>query len=249
MIWNRPVVGLALLLLGVTPAHAGSPLLIREADGLFLPPPADTPVYVYEVTWPQGISWNPWKSGEQAADDLRQTVRPEPFTVESLDERAHKLLVRTSPDGRDLMRRFGAQVAGPEVDSLRKACTEVFVSFAVGRSAPPLEGADFHPDRPCPSGREIDPERTLIIEGLDRRGHRLFVAASDDPRWAIYETVDAAGRFQLLRRGREASEDTYVTFAVPPFGDRLHSLKIWQFDAVGKGAVIARVKLAKERKR
>jgi len=245
VIWNRPVVGLALLLLGAASAHAGSPLLIREADGLFLPPPADTPVYVYEVTWPQGVSWNPWKSGEQAADDLRRTVRPEPFTVESLDEGAHKLLVRTSPDGRDLMRRFGAQVAGPEVDSLRKTCIEVFVSFAVGRSAPPLEDTDFHPDRQCPAGQEIDPERTLIVEGLDKRRHRLFVAASDDPRWAIHETVDDSGRFQLLRRGRDASEHTYVSFAVPPFGDRLDSLKIWQFDKHGVGAVIATVKLAK----
>lgn len=240
---------LALFMLGVTPAYAGSPLLIRQAGSLFLPPPADTPVYVYEVTWPRAHAWRPWKSGEQAADDLRSTVMPEPLTVERLDEEAHKLLVRTSPRGRDLMRDFGVQVAGPDVAVLRKTCTEVFVSFAVGRSAPPLESAGFYPDRPCPLGQEIDAERTLIIEGLDQRRHRLFAAASDDPRWAIYETLDAAGRFQLLRRGREASEDTYVRFAAPPFGDRLHSLKIWQFDANGKGVVIARVKLANGHKR
>jgi hypothetical protein len=43
--------------------------------------------------------------------------------------------------------------------------------------------------------------------------------------------VDDAGRFQLPRRGRDASEHTYVSFAVPPFGERLHSLEIWQFGA------------------
>lgn len=247
MIRNSYGLWAVLFLLSAAPV-ASAPLLVQEDGKLFLAAPSDTPVYVFEVTWPPRVSWPLWTDGPQAAEDLRRAVRPEPFTVESLDEGAHRVLVRTSAVGRDVLRLSGYRVAGPEVSSERKACTEVFVRFHVGQSAAPLEDANFYPNRQCPSGEEIDPSRKLIVEGLDRRHRRLFVAASDDPRWAIHETVDEAGHLRLLRKGRDESAQTYVSFAAPPFGDRLHVLKIWQFDDDGRGVVVATVKLVGEHK-
>lgn len=245
MIATKFIAAGALALSGAMHLPVVPPLLIRDGDDLLLPPPADTPVYVYLVTWPEGAVSNPWAGGERAADALRREVQPEPFMVESIDEARRTLLIRTSADGRDSLRRFGATVAGPEVDALRKSCTELLVEFAIGASGPPLRKPGVYPNRQCPAGARIDPDRTLIVEGLDTRRHRLFVAASDDPRWAIHESVRDDGTIKLLGKGRDKSRTSYVSFATPPTGERLRTLKVWQFDRMGRGIVIATIDLTR----
>ncbi len=243
MIASRYIAAGALALLSAMPLQAASPLLVRDGGDLLLPPPPDTPVYVYEVTWPDSGMWRKWESGEQAASDLRHDIRPQPFIVESIDEENHKLQVRTTAIGRELLRHAGLTVVGPETGATRETCIDMFVRFTIGASGPPLEEADVYRDRQCPLGEEIAPNRKLIIEGLDKRRHRLFVTASDDPRWGIYETVDENGKFKLLGMGRDEKKTTYVSFSAPPVGDRLTLLKIWQFDHKGKGKVIATIDL------
>lgn len=233
----------ALTVSGEVPAQEPAPLLIWEDQKLFLPPPADTPLYSVQVGWGRMSEWIPWVNGEQASEEVRIIVRPEPFEVESFDDDNQTLNVRTSGFGRFLLQRSFLHVFNP-ADTYgwgSETCDIISVGFKVGASAPPVGKVSKHHNRLCPHGEQVDTERNLIVEGLDGQGRRIFVALSDDPRWTIYETGDSSGRIELLRRGRDDDPETYVMFTVPPFGDDLAQIKIWQFEVDGESRVIATV--------
>ncbi|GAW41529.1 hypothetical protein SH203_01937 [Brevundimonas sp. SH203] len=233
----------ALTVSGGVPVQEPAPLLIWQDQTLFLPPPADTPLYSVKVGWGRMSEWTPWVNGEQASERIRRIVRPEPFEVEGFDDADQTLNVRTSAYGRSLLQRSLVQVFNP-VDEYAwgsETCDRTFVTFKVGASAPPVEPVSRNRNWLCPHGEQVDTERNLIVEGLDGQGRRIFVALSDDPRWNIHETGDSSGRIELLRRGRDDAPETHVEFTVAPFGDDLAQLKIWQFEADGESRVIATV--------
>jgi len=191
-----------------------------------------------EVTYPAD---RPWEDGADAVRELGFVMRPESFTVESIDEQAHKVLLRTTPFARDLLRHWGAKVAGPEDSARRPECARMFFDFTIGKTAPPLNDDEPTLNYFCGYAEYIDPERMLLVEGLDAARKRLFVASSPDSRWHIYETVDDKGQFSLLGRGREESAITDVDFAAPIYDERLSRLRIWQLNWKGKGKVIGTV--------
>lgn len=119
-------------------------------------------------------------------------------------------------------------------------CLKAFVEFDVGKTGPPKGQPIVRASDYCPDAEPVDPERKLVVEGVDRRGRRLFVALSDDPRWHIYEGADAQGNIRLLRRGRDPDPSTYVDFRAP-IDDRLARLLIWQIDEHAKGTPIATI--------
>jgi len=233
-----------------TPEASSPPLVVQEDQKLFLPPPPETPVVSVEVAWGRMSEWTPWVNGQQASEAIRKEVRPEPFMVDSIDETNHAVRIRTSAFGRSILQRSLFKVANPgdEYDWIHEACDEFIVNFKVGETGPALGDVGRYSDRLCPHGEEIDPERNLIVEGVNGQGHRIFVALSEDPRWHVYETGDATGAIELLRRGRDEDAETYVSFSVSPFSDDLEKLNIWQFDADGEGRVIAVVQLSNHNK-
>jgi hypothetical protein len=119
-------------------------------------------------------------------------------------------------------------------------CLKAFIGFDIGKTGPAKDDPIVRASDYCPAAEPVDPERELVVEGVDRRGRRLFVALSDDPRWHIYEGADAQGNIRLLRRGRDPDPSTYVDFRAP-IDDRLARLLIWQVDEDAKGRIIATI--------
>ena len=173
MIWNRHTVMVVLFLLGAMPAHAGAPLFIREGDALLLPPPADTPVYVYEVTWPEGSSWKPWEVGKQVAEDFRREVRPEPFTVESMDEQSAGVANNFSGHDLNTLRHIEQGHIGfgrrggllGNITSNRSPLTTISVTFSVA-SVPGAEAETVS----AKAGTAMRPVQTDVILSSWRGG-------------------------------------------------------------------------------
>lgn len=217
-------------------ARAGEPLVRKSEGDLILP--SGEPFYLFKVTYPVRAVW-----ADQAnvQSELAWRAKPEPLFIEGQDKVRREILVRTTLRGRDLLREAHLTVEGPDTPADRHDCVDLLVTFKIGAKAPPTEPVKPRAGVFCPWSGIIDPERHLVVEGLDRRGKRLYAVLADDPRWAIYETVDAQGKMQLLRRGREPATSTYVWFQAPDVGERLWRLKIWQFNPKGRGAPIAEV--------
>lgn len=231
------------LILGVAAAMAFAPTaraadpLVRKAEGQLVLPSSE-PLYLFKLTYPERAVW-----ADQVGvrSELAWRAKPEPLFIDSQDKLRREILVRTTLRGRDLLRDAHLGVEGPETPAVRRDCVDLFVSFKVGAKAPPTEPIKPRAGAACPWSETVDPERHLVVEGLDRRGRRLYAVLADDPRWAIHETADDKGDLKLLSRGRAPDAETYVRFQAPDVGDRLRRLKIWQFKPDGQGAPIAEV--------
>lgn len=227
------VLGLSLAMWLAPLAQAAEPLL-RTSDGSLVLPSGE-PLYLFRLTYSVRQVWADQPS---VLTELAWRAKPEPLFVEGQDKVRREILVRTTLRGRDLLRE-GMAVEGPETPAARHDCVDLFVSFKIGATAPPTESVTTRAGAPCPWSEVVDPERQLVVEGLDRRGKRLYAVLADDPRWRVHESADEQGHLQLLRRGREAAPSAYVRFQAPDVGGRLRRLKIWQFGSDGRGAPIA----------
>ncbi len=254
----RLLLGLAAVMALASPARAAE-ALVRTQDGALILPSGE-PLHLFRLSpSPQA----PWPAQADVAADLAWRAKPEPLFVESLDTTRREILARTTLRGRDLLRSSGMMVQGPDAPADRRDCVDLFVAFLVGVTGPPSEPVQPRTGAFCPWGEVVDPDRHLVVEGLDRRGRRLYAVLADDPRWAIHETADDHGKISLLKMGREPPGSTprgstppgstppgstYVRFQAPDAGPRLRRLRIWQFGRDGQGAPIAEVVLPKAAK-
>lgn len=218
-------------------ASAGS--LLDSTDGrLVVPPSPGTPLYEYEMSYPQNRLW---EDAHAAQLMIGAAARPEPWRIVRLNAGRRTATIRTTPRGRDMLREAGAELTGPQDEARREACSTMFVDFTIGTIGPPDDKIITWPKQPCDYATEVDPARNLIVEGRDGRGRRLFLAVSDDPRWSIKESADAAGNPRLLHVGRTPARSASVKFTTPNVGDRLQSLAIWEVDEKGDGKRIATI--------
>lgn len=225
---------LAILLASASPALAGAPL-VNLVDGKLLLPPPETPLHPFTLTYSD-------KAARKAVErDLLARVEAEPIQIQAIDPANRTVRLRTTLWGRDLLRQGGLTISGTEADATRRDCVDVFVEFTATMTTRLREPLDPRAGAVCPDGAILDPERHVVVEGLDRRGRRLYAVKADDSRWSIQETVGADGRLQLLRAGRQVEAPNYVRFQAPDVGGRLHRLQIWQFSDRGRGAVIGRI--------
>lgn len=234
------------LILGLTAAMALAPIaravdpLVRQVEGALVLP-SNEPLHLFKLTYAVRAVWAEQANAQSA---LAWRAKPEPLFIEARDKAKREILVRTTLRGRDLLRQSSdLKVEGPDTPADRRDCVDLFVAFKVGAAAPPLEPITARAGAFCPWSEAVDPDRHLVVEGLDGRGRRLYAVLADDPRWAIHETVDDKGNLKPLGKGRRADASTYVRFQAPDVGDRLRRLKIWQFKPDGRGAAIAQVVL------
>jgi|GEM_PF-5330518 len=228
--WARAL-ALSLVVLASGPAWAAEPLFRVEGNRAYIPPPPGTPTRNFDVEYSDA---QPWKGGKAAFEDLKWRAFPEPVTLVSVDEKKHAIRITTTEEA---LSNFGQVPAeffslAPKAPALD--CEGVFAAVRV--SGPPLEADDVPSIKKagiCPFAAEFNSSRQLIVEGLDKRGKRLFVALSDDPRWSINESIGADGKIQLEGMGRKAEPSTYVSFRAP-IDERLKALRVWQVDDNGK---------------
>jgi hypothetical protein len=222
--------GLALIAAG---GAAAAPLrlpLFGDSGRMSVPAPAGTPMADYELVYPEEA--RPWIARE-AMDDLVGRAYPEPVTRLSAEKGARTLRVRTTPFGRSRFRNAGAEITAltAEVEDTNR-CTTVWAT-----PAQPGIGAGqikTRPNDPCPYAQEFLNDRELVVEGLDRRGRRLFLAKSFDSRWEVRETVDDQGAMRKLFEGRSPGVPIYLQFPAP-VDERLNTLRVWQVDDRGVG--------------
>jgi len=220
----RPLCALSMALMGASPAYSQSMLVVTPGH-IILPPPAGTPMTAYEVSFPKSTSW---ESDSQVARALIDFARPEPLTVNLVDAKNRKISVVTTARGRSNIDTVAMPVTIAPLEPIKPEmeCSSVFAETARGGEIIRRSG-DV-----CPFGAEINPERHLIVEGLDRTEARLFAALSDDPRWSINESFGPDGKIALLSQGRSAGLPDYVNFRAV-VDERLSKLRVWQVDAKG----------------
>lgn len=212
------------------PATAAEALFRVDAGRIVIAPPPGTPVLPFEIRYPADP---PWPGDAPVREQIAERSFPEVVTIRSIDPARRIVRVVTTYRAANALNQRDATVTRVGPDKADPLCSSVFAPFRLSAAAPPetLRPSATSGAR-CPDAAEVNPERQLIVEGLDRRARRLFAAVSDDPRWSISESIDPSGGLQLVSRGRKPAVSTYVMFRAP-IDARLARLRIWQIDVPG----------------
>jgi hypothetical protein len=147
---------------------------------------------------------------------VRRSVWPEPFRIVSADEATGTVEVKTTKWGGFKLGQ-GAQQVIPQVVATPRHCSRAMAYFDLdakdGEPAdPPLL---FDDEEICPGAVALSPQQSIILEGLDLRGKRLWAVAAPDPRWRHAEAIGANGDFELVFAGQLTVPVLYASFSAP----------------------------------
>lgn len=147
---------------------------------------------------------------------IDRAVFPEPFEILAADEAAATAVVRTTKWGAFKLGQ-AAQAVDPEVPSVPRDCSRAMIYLDLDPAdAEKADTPELHGDGSlCPGAVDVHPQRSLILEGLDSAGKRLWVTAVPDPRWTHAEVLGADGDFDLLFAGQLPVPVLYAAIKAP----------------------------------
>lgn len=220
------------------PTTAREPLFEQQDQRYFLPPQPSTPVRDYDI---QFVGDFDWPGDQWVTDRIAQRVFPERVLIKNIDAEARKLHVQATRYGMETLASSDMKITPTGPDVPEPECSSVFADVALSKEAKAsLERPNVRGGAVCPFATEIYPHRNLLVEGLDRKGKRLFVALSDDARWSVSETITPEGNLKLDHMGRDAPSSTYVQFRAV-IDAHLRKLRVWEIGEDGQAKALGDV--------
>lgn len=144
---------------------------------------------------------------------IDRALFPEPFEIVKADEAAGTAQVRTTLWGGFKLEQ-AAEAVTPAVKALPRECSRAYAYLDLDpadaeRADPPeVHGAN----ELCPGAVAVEPQRTLILEGLGAEGQRLWVTTAADPRWVHAEAIGANGNFETVFAGQLPESILFAPF-------------------------------------
>lgn len=211
------------------------------ASALALPPPDTSPP---RRTAPDGAVWldspappelqtyefhatlTSWEEGS-FEERLARELRGEPYQIVSFDPVTGQAVVRTTDWGglalSGLRGALEVTRITPLIDRIERRCTEVLARLPHPDTA---EAADYVAGPAvCPPATRLVRGESVVVEGRNAQGDRLWVTATQDPRLRFAEEGSFGAIYDEM-----GSASVRVAF---PMSDDLHTLRWYRLSAYG----------------